>query len=224
MNDDILSEWEKNQRVQAQQEARRKKKQKEREKDNMRIAQRTLLAAQDENCDWRTQPFAIVRGEVCGSYYKVLGLDRKRGIVDKGDVKKAYRQKSLHVHPGIVLRFPCSSIVLKNILIEIVIDKNSSPEAIEAFKVVQEAYECLSDDACRKSYDRKLSEVEENITSFRNQLKQQLIAKAFQAVSTVHYYVSVAAFQIYNTGQELWDLAGELELQIFGQPRPVGMY
>jgi hypothetical protein len=95
-----ISDWEKNQRVQAQQEARRKRKQKEREKDNLLSAKRTLQAAMDETCDWRAQPLALIRGEVCGSYYKVLGLDRKRGIVDKADIKKAYRQKSLNVHPG----------------------------------------------------------------------------------------------------------------------------
>ena len=101
-------------------------------------------------------------------------------------------------------------------------DKNSSPEAIEAFKVVQESYECLSEDACRKSYDRRLSEEEEGIAQFRTQIKRQLISKVFQAVSTVHYYVSVAAFQIYQTGLDFWDLAGELEVQILGQPRPIG--
>lgn len=91
-------------------------------------------AGSTEYCDWKTQPLAVIRGEVCGSYYKVLGLDRKRGIIDKTDIKKAYRQKSLNVHP----------------------DKNSSPEANEAFKVVQEAYECLIDANCKTNYDRQL--------------------------------------------------------------------
>ena len=48
------------------------------------------------------------------AHYKVLGIDRKSsGKLKKADVKKAYRQRSLLVHP----------------------DKNGSPEAVDAFKV-----------------------------------------------------------------------------------------
>eukprot|EP01035_Chromulina_nebulosa_P018335 gene18335-24026_t len=119
----------------------------------------TLEAASSEECDWKSQPLALLRGEICGSYYKILGLDRKRGIIDKSDIKKAYRSKSLSVHP----------------------DKNPSSEAIEAFKLVQDAYECLSDDNCRRTYDRQLSETEERIATFREELKKQFIDKALNA-------------------------------------------
>jgi hypothetical protein len=104
----------------------------------------------------------------------------------------------------------------------VAIDKNSSPEANEAFKVVQEAYECLSDDACRKSYDRRLSEEEEQIAVFRESLKRQMLTKAMNGLSHFHYYLSVAAHHLYQTGLDLWDLAGEIEITMFGQPRPVG--
>mmetsp|Transcript_12952 Transcript_12952/g.11732 ORF Transcript_12952/g.11732 Transcript_12952/m.11732 type:complete len:282 (+) Transcript_12952:57-902(+) len=199
-SDNDIFNWEKNQRIQAQQEIRRKRKQKDKEKENLLIAKRTLEAASSEECDWKSQPLALLRGEVCGSFYKILGLDRKRGIIDKSDIKKAYRSKSLSVHP----------------------DKNPSSEAIEAFKLVQDAYECLSDDNCRRSYDRQLSETEERIATFREELKKQFIDKALNAVTHVHYYISVTAHHIYQTGLDLWDLAGELEVNFLGQPRPVG--
>lgn len=202
MAEESAALWEKNQRLQAQQEARKKRKMKEREKEHLTDAQRTLEAAKDESCDWKQQPLAALKGEVCGSYYKVLGINRRSGLIDKSAIKKAYRQKSLSVHP----------------------DKNSSPEANEAFKLVQDAYECLTDDSCKSNYDIQLQDEEMQISLFREQLKHQVIEKTFKTLTHAHYYVSVAAHHIFQTGMDIWDLIGEIEWNLFGHPRPIGQF
>ncbi|XP_020571531.1 chaperone protein dnaJ 49-like [Phalaenopsis equestris] len=61
-------------------------------------------------------------------YYEILGLERSCTVED---VRKAYRKLSLKVHP----------------------DKNKAPGAEEAFKVVSKAFQCLSNEESRKSYD-----------------------------------------------------------------------
>lgn len=61
-------------------------------------------------------------------YYDVLGL-QKTATTD--EIKKAYRKKSLKVHP----------------------DKNKAASAEPAFKRLSQAYACLSDDDKRRKYD-----------------------------------------------------------------------
>ncbi|SDD56862.1 curved DNA-binding protein [Paenibacillus sp. UNCCL117] len=62
-------------------------------------------------------------------YYEILGVTRAAG---KDEIKKAYKKLAKQYHP----------------------DVNKTPEAERRFKEVQEAYETLSDDENRKSYDR----------------------------------------------------------------------
>jgi hypothetical protein len=181
-------------------DARRRRKQKEREREGYMAAKATLQAGSDEACDWKTQPLSFLKGEVCGAHYKVLGLDRKNGIPSKAEIKKAYRQRSLSVHP----------------------DKNPSPEATAAFKVVQEAYECLSDDACRNDYEVRLAYAEHEIAVARQNLKMKVMNKVRQVGRHVHYYATIAAQRIYQSGMEIWDLAGEIEVEFMGENRPLG--
>jgi DnaJ family protein B protein 12 len=65
----------------------------------------------------------------CKDYYDILGVS-KSATTD--EIKKAYRKKSLKVHP----------------------DKNKSESAQEAFKKLSQAYVCLSEDDKRAMYDR----------------------------------------------------------------------
>jgi len=62
-------------------------------------------------------------------YYEVLGVPRS---ASKGDIKKAYFQLAKKYHP----------------------DTNKEPGAGEKFAEVSAAYEVLSDDSKRKSYDQ----------------------------------------------------------------------
>lgn len=186
------------QRLQA--EARKRRLQREREREGVLAAKATLEAANTDQCDWKSQPLSLVKGQVCGIHYKVLGLDRKKEDLDDSDVKKAYRAKSLSLHP----------------------DKNPAMEAKNAFKVITDAYECLVDVSCRERYNRELDIAERQVMVERHQFKEMVTRKSLKVLSQVHYYLSIAANQIYDTGMSLWDLAGEIEMPLFGDTRPVG--
>uniref|UniRef100_A0A7S3DTG2 J domain-containing protein n=1 Tax=Entomoneis paludosa TaxID=265537 RepID=A0A7S3DTG2_9STRA len=73
-----------------------------------------------------------------GAHYRVLGLEQS---CSESEIKKAYRKLSLKVHP----------------------DKNSSPNADEAFKAVGLAYATLSDSNKRTIYDRYGEEDPDNV-------------------------------------------------------------
>ncbi|MGL4251934.1 MAG: DnaJ C-terminal domain-containing protein [Metamycoplasmataceae bacterium] len=62
-------------------------------------------------------------------YYEILGVSKN---ADAKEIKKAYRQLAMKYHP----------------------DKNSSKDAEEKFKEINEAHECLSDPDRRQRYDR----------------------------------------------------------------------
>lgn len=66
-------------------------------------------------------------------YYDILGLEKGSSVED---VRKSYRKLSLKVHP----------------------DKNKAPGAEEAFKMVSKAFQCLSDEESRRTYDSVGSE------------------------------------------------------------------
>jgi curved DNA-binding protein CbpA len=61
-------------------------------------------------------------------HYAALGLSSSATL---GDIKKAFRQRAAQTHP----------------------DRNPSPDAAQRFRAVQEAYELLSDEDKRKTYD-----------------------------------------------------------------------
>ncbi|MGL6125139.1 MAG: DnaJ C-terminal domain-containing protein [Metamycoplasmataceae bacterium] len=61
-------------------------------------------------------------------YYEILGVSK---TADAKEIKKAYRQLAMKYHP----------------------DKNSSKDAEEKFKEINEAHECLSDTERRQRYD-----------------------------------------------------------------------
>lgn len=189
-------------RLREQAEQRRMRRQKEREREADMATKNLIKDSSSEGCDWKTQPLAFIRGDACGSYYKILGLNRKKNVVDKNDIKKAYRAKSLAFHP----------------------DKNPSEHASAAFKLVQDAYECLSVDACRADYDYKLQRAEEQTALVREQAKDRVVEAALDGLNRVHYYLSVAANYVYQNGMDLWNMAGDFEMELFGEVRPVGQY
>ena len=142
----------------------------------------TFASAKSEFCDWTRSPMSFLRGEVCGKYYKVLGLKRVGGgiladddAVDKR-IKRAYRTKSLALHP----------------------DKNLERGAADAFKIVSEAYECLSDKTCRRKYDSNLQTMELQIADWRRELQMKIKKQIYFGVSEAHYYASLFAQNFYQ--------------------------
>lgn len=132
----------------------------------------------------------------------MLGLDRALGKVDKNGVKKAYRGKSLLLHP----------------------DKNPAPEASSAFKLLTEAYECLSDEVCSQEYENKLIGEEYAIQEFRHDIKEKVIQQSKNALAHVHYYISLACSHTYSMGLDIWEMAGEFEIDVFGASHKLGQY
>ncbi|EER00457.1 molecular chaperone DnaJ, putative [Perkinsus marinus ATCC 50983] len=77
-------------------------------------------------------------------YYQILQIDKNDGSNDvDAKVKKAYRKLALKLHP----------------------DKNSAPGAEEAFKKVSKAFQCLSDEGKRRTYDRTGRDPEQSASS-----------------------------------------------------------
>ena len=77
------------------------------------------------------------------SYYDVLEVDKK---ASDGEIKRAYRQKSLHYHP----------------------DRNPSLDASDKMQQINEAYTVLSDKSKRRQYDLE-QELGNNPFSFFSQ-------------------------------------------------------
>lgn len=186
----------------AQQEARRRRAHSDKAKTGKNTAKTLIRAGETEECDWTKNPIPFLKGELCGAHYKVLGLDRKGKLPDKAEIKKAYRQRSLEVHP----------------------DKNPSPEAAEAFKIVQDAYECLSDAACKEDYEWKLLREEERITLKRQLVTDQFLRQSQEVLLRANYYATVAANYVYTTAMDVWEACGEFEVTLFDEPRPVGQW
>jgi uncharacterized protein len=135
-----------------------------------------FAAAQSEYCDWKRTPLATLRGEVCGKHYKVLGLRRSDPDVDR-KLKRAYRSRSLALHP----------------------DKNSAVGAADAFKLVSDAYECLSDRSCKQRYDEGLQALEAGVAAWRSDARAQVRTQLSRAAAETHYYASVFARNFYES-------------------------
>jgi hypothetical protein len=54
-----------------QAEGLRERKMRERQQEGLSAVKRAINAASSEDCDWKSQPVAFLKGEVCGSHYKV---------------------------------------------------------------------------------------------------------------------------------------------------------
>ena len=172
----------------------------ERKRDGASAARNILRQSRDESCDWRNQPLEFAKGEVCGAHYKVLGLSRNSPF-DKNAIKRAFRQRSLFVHP----------------------DKNPAPDADRAFKAAQSAYDCLSDEVCREQYNQKLDLRQDSIARRRLMLREKVISTSINTLKQGYYHVSVAANYLYQLGLDVWDFAGEFELDLLGSERlPLG--
>lgn len=181
-------------------ESKRQSKYDGRKQEGISAVRRTIDAASTETCDWKTRPIAFIKGEVCGSHYKVLGIDRKSKLTDKSKIKKKYRQLSLQLHP----------------------DKNPAADAEDAFNVLQGAYNCILDDACRDQYDQSLIAAEEQILLNRERIKKVVIDKSLIALNQAHYYISLGANRIFQMGTNFWEMMGEWQVTIFEESYPLG--
>jgi hypothetical protein len=183
-----------------QEEAIRRKKLEEVKRIREEAVRKTLKASSTEDCDWSVNPLRSLKGEVCGSYYKILGMNRRDSLVDKTNIKKAFRQLSLVLHP----------------------DKNPSENAQTAFKLLQEAYECLSDELCKENYDIQLGYAEEKIQWNRHELKNAIIDKVTHGLEMGYNKLSQGANQVVYWGLHIWELVGELKVNVFDEEWQVG--
>lgn len=148
---------------------RSKRQDPERIKNGKKAAVAALKAISSEDCDWKTNPISLLRGDPCGRYYKVLGLTRHGA--DLSMIKKRYREKSKILHP----------------------DKNPSEEAQKAFTSLTEGYSCLIDDTCRSEYDNILQRMEAINTMNRVKKIQHLSLRLQEFMTKAHYYITYYA-------------------------------
>mmetsp|Transcript_16790 Transcript_16790/g.39205 ORF Transcript_16790/g.39205 Transcript_16790/m.39205 type:complete len:237 (-) Transcript_16790:180-890(-) len=102
----------------------------EKEEDPARVRMREAL--DDGTRKRQARDVKRVLRSVEQDYYKVLGI--RRGYKGSSKIRSEYRHRALDVHP----------------------DKNMDVDAPKAFKVLQDAYETLSDPRLRDEYDRML--------------------------------------------------------------------
>ncbi|XP_006654308.1 chaperone protein dnaJ 49 [Oryza brachyantha] len=93
-------------------------------------------------------------------YYTILGVGRSCSVED---IRKAYRKLSLKVHP----------------------DKNKAPGAEDAFKLVSKAFNCLSNDQSRRTYDQT-GAIEDH--QYSNVTRQRATRRQRQARSSFYGY------------------------------------
>ncbi|KAK3138985.1 hypothetical protein QOZ80_5AG0376160 [Eleusine coracana subsp. coracana] len=97
-------------------------------------------------------------------YYAILGVERRCSVEE---IRKAYRRLSLKVHP----------------------DKNKAPGAEDAFKLVSKAFNCLSNDQSRKTYDQTGSiEDHEFNEQYSNGMRRGPVRRRRQARSSFYNY------------------------------------
>jgi len=159
-------------------------KARKRYRDGLHAAKATIQAGNSESCDWWKDSLPLLKGEVCGKYYKVLGIDKS---ADRASIKKAYRAKSLDLHP----------------------DKNPSQAAQPAFNLINEAYECLSDERCRRKYDESIFEEELKIISWRQQKLQDIKNFASDAIFNLYVCIVVAAGTYFRAAYYVWEFVGK---------------
>lgn len=193
----------------AHQEAIRRRKAEEFKRRSQQAVRDTIDASRTESCEvnFSFDPFVLVsntlrsfKGEMCGSYYKILDVDKNtlNANIDENErkklLKKKYRQLSLTVHP----------------------DKHGgSAEAHVAFEKVQDAFDCLSDDSCRQMYDNKLNSIELSILQSRLQTKDLVVKALKKSFKIVHYYISVAAYSIHRMGSKVASFFDKWRISLF---------
>ena len=113
--------------------------------------QRPPSSTQTEQSTQPAQPksFTAEQEKMCqdimrkSNYYEILGLGQS---ATQPEIKKSYRSLALKLHP----------------------DKNQAPSASEAFKKINKAFACLSDETKRRTYDQTGQETVPGIEMNRN--------------------------------------------------------
>lgn len=163
-----------------------------RRKEDMDVAAYIISASKNDICDWKTKPMAFIKGELCGSHYKVLGIDRNDEVIDKAYIKKKYRQLSLSLHP----------------------DKNPSKKAEKAFYIVQDAHNCISDNKCKEEFDEKLSGQEKLISVSRDSINT--------TISNLFKKTLFIAHKVVEMGMFLWNLVDKWKISVYSRQYSIG--
>ena len=89
---------------------------------------------------------------------------------------------------------------------------------------MQDAYECLIDDQCYDNYVQQLLQKEIELKRERSLLVERALEQSVNALTHAHYLLSLAANHIYSLGQDIWVMAGEVEIEVFGVQHKLGQY
>ena len=150
-----------------------------------------LREASDERCDWRVRPLAFIRGEICGSYYKVLRVDRNEPM-DKDRLNQAFVTMT-------------EAVEAENLAIE---------DTTDAYSYLHVAFNCISDDVCRKEYDKKLDVQAFAIAQGRRQLREDVQEFALHVARKTYSGITIGSGILYGWGMDLWAFANQWQMEV----------
>ena len=157
----------------------------------MTSARSVLREALDERCDWRMRPLAFIKGEVCGSYYKIFHLDRNEPM-NKDILKQAFLTMTKGIEPDIY----------------------TMEDVTDAYSYIHLAFGCLSDDLCRQEYNKKLDVQAVAIAQGRRQLREDVQEIALHVARKAYGGVSIGSGLLYEWGMDLWKFVTQWQMEV----------
>lgn len=130
-----------------------------------------------------TPNYTPEQSEICSlilskeNYYEILSVERSAGLEE---IKKSYKRLALKLHP----------------------DKNRHPKSHDAFKAINKAFVCLSDEEKRRRYDLTGTEDQTPQMNNRYTSDEDIAEELFRHFFGESFYRPNAHFQVFRNRQQ----------------------
>jgi hypothetical protein len=132
--------------------------------------------------------FDRITGNVCGSYYKILGLNK---------------------------RYPIDHLSLNSVwLLRRSLFLNSSFEFDFAVKLLDTAFECLSNDVCKLGYDAKLDYLANQMREKRLQHVKMVVHSMYSLSAVSLRAANFVAANIVNSMKYLYEISSKASITV----------